>query len=205
MYQLLWPYAALAAPLPLLVAWLAPPARATGALRLPFYEAAATWSDGGAGRARSLRVLLAAMAWLALVLAACRPQWIGDPVDLPLTGRDLMLSVDVSGSMRLKDMQIGSRNVSRLYAVKQIAGEFVARRRGDRVGLLLFGSQPYVVSPLTFDRNTVRQILQESEVGLAGRQTAIGDAIGLALKHLRKPDDQLSDSTQAASAPDAAG
>jgi Ca-activated chloride channel family protein len=110
---------------------------------------------------------------------------VGDPVQLPLAGRDLMLAVDISGSMREEDMIIGGRIVDRLTAVKAVAGDFIERREGDRIGLILFGQQAYLQTPLTFDRKTARTLLFESAVGLAGRETAIGDAIGLAVKRLR--------------------
>jgi Mg-chelatase subunit ChlD len=100
-------------------------------------------------------------------------------------GRDLMLAVDISGSMREEDMLIGNQVVDRLTAVKAVAGDFIERREGDRIGLILFGQQAYLQTPLTFDRATARTLLFESAVGLAGRETAIGDAIGLAVKRLR--------------------
>ena len=128
----------------------------------------------------------AALAWLLLVFAACRPQWIHDPVEVPVSGRDLLLAVDLSGSMKTRDLFLDGVPSSRLAVVKEVAGEFIARRVGDRVGLILFGSRPYLQTPLTFDRTSVRQLLDEAEIGLAGEQTAIGDAIGLALKRLRE-------------------
>jgi Ca-activated chloride channel family protein len=129
---------------------------------------------------------IAAFAWILLVLAAARPQWVGDPVALRITGRDLMLAVDLSGSMKRRDMQVEKDWVTRLDVVKRVAGEFIERRDGDRIGLILFGTRAYLQAPLTFDRPTVRTLLQESVIGLAGEQTAIGDAIGLGVKRLRE-------------------
>ena len=103
-----------------------------------------------------------------------------------MQGRDLMLAVDLSDSMTEEDMVIGNRAVDRLTAVKAVAGDFIERRTGDRVGLILFGTQAYQQAPLTFDRATVRTLLFESAIGLAGKATAIGDAIGLAVKRLRE-------------------
>ncbi len=123
--------------------------------------------------------------WLALVLSATRPQWIGEPIELPTSGRDLLLAVDISGSMGTEDMKSGSSMTTRLAVVKNVVGEFVERRKGDRLGLILFGSQAYLQTPLTFDRNTVRTLLQETPLGIAGGKTAIGDAIGLAVKRLK--------------------
>jgi Ca-activated chloride channel family protein len=87
--------------------------------------------------------------------------------------------------MQVEDMMVGQHTVSRIDAVKQVVGEFIERRRGDRLGLILFGSNAYVQAPLTFDRNTVQRFLREAQLGFAGRETAIGDAIGLAVKRLR--------------------
>jgi Ca-activated chloride channel family protein len=99
--------------------------------------------------------------------------------------------VDVSGSMSIPDMRLGGQDVTRFQAVQAILGDFIARRDGDRLGLVLFGSRAYLLTPLTYDLKTVRTQLQESAVGLAGRETAIGDAIGLAVKRLReRPADQ---------------
>jgi Ca-activated chloride channel family protein len=126
------------------------------------------------------------MAWALLVLAAARPEWVGEPLSLPLAGRDLMLAVDVSGSMEQRDYELDGSLVSRLAVVKAVAARFVERRSQDRLGLILFGTGAYVQTPLTFDGPTVAAMLRESVVGLAGRETAIGDAIGLAVKRLRE-------------------
>lgn len=188
MLQLAWPWVLAAAALPLIIAWLIPAARGSteAALRIPFFPRVAAWSDESSVHTRRWRVLVAACAWLALVLAAARPQWVGDPVALRITGRDLMLAVDLSGSMKRRDMKVDDQWVSRLEVVKQVAGEFIERRDGDRIGLILFGTRAYLQAPLTFDRPTVRTLLEEAVIGLAGEQTAIGDAIGLGVKRLRE-------------------
>lgn len=185
--ELAWPLLLLALPLPLLAAWLLPraPVPAGTALRLPFFNAL----HAALGERRSTpqrgRLLLAAVGWLLLVIAAARPQFIGEPLQLPVSGRDLLLAVDISGSMENADMQLGRQVTDRLTAVKAVAGEFIERREGDRLGLILFGEQAYLQAPLTFDRKTVRTLLNEAAIGLAGKSTAIGDAIGLAVKRLR--------------------
>ncbi|MFQ5642254.1 MAG: VWA domain-containing protein [Thiogranum sp.] len=182
-----WPWVFAALPLPLLSVWLLPraPEQGGAALRMPFYAALqAALGTAHSGRSR-LRLVLATLAWLLLVTAAARPQFLGEPVQLPVTGRDLLLAVDISGSMEIEDMVLGRRITTRLRAVKAVAGEFIERRKGDRLGLILFGDQAYLQTPLTFDRNTVRTQLDEAAVGLAGKRTAIGDAIGLAVKRLR--------------------
>jgi len=187
MIALAWPWAFAFLPLPLLVYWLMPAAKhEEAALHVPFFSTVAGY-EGEAGRQRRslLRRFLMLLAWLALVLACTRPQWIGDPIELPSSGRDLMLAVDISGSMGTEDMQLNQHSATRLEAVKQVVGDFVERRKGDRLGLILFGTLPYVQTPLTFDRATVKKLLQETPLGIAGGKTAIGDAIGLAVKRLQ--------------------
>ena len=182
-----WPWLFAALPLPLLALLLPRAASAApAALRFPFYEALQPSLQTHAGQRSRLRLILAVLAWLLLVLAAARPQLIGETVHLPVSGRSLMLAVDISGSMQNEDMQINGRRLSRLTAVKLVAGEFIEKRKGDRLGLILFGDEAYLQAPLTFDRSTVRTLLNEAQIGLAGKQTAIGDAIGLAIKRLRK-------------------
>jgi Ca-activated chloride channel family protein len=183
-----WPWLFAVLPLPLLVAWLMPRApEAPGtALRVPFYAALSGVAAGRRSAASRPRLLLAALAWVLLVFAAARPQFVGNPVRLPVTGRDLLLAVDVSGSMETEDMQLGRQVTDRLTAVKAVAGDFIEQRKGDRLGLILFGDQAYLQTPLTFDRKTVHTLLNEAAIGLAGKSTAIGDAIGLAVKRLRE-------------------
>ncbi len=185
-WELAWPWLLAAAPLPLLAAWLLPPAPALldSALRVPFGTEVGALA-GAAGRARRPRFRAIWLAvWLLLCLAAARPQQLGEPIQPPHSGRDLLLVVDLSGSMAAEDMQLGGRIVDRLTAVKAVLADFLDRRVGDRVGLLLFGERAYAVTPLTLDRNSVRQQLLDSVVGLAGQETAIGDAIALAVKRL---------------------
>jgi Ca-activated chloride channel family protein len=185
---LAWPLVLLALPLPLLAAWLLPQAPATAgtALRMPFFSALHAALGERHATPQRARLLLAAAGWLLLVMAAARPQFIGEPLQLPVSGRDLLLAVDISGSMETPDMQLGRQVTDRLTAVKAVAGEFIERREGDRLGLILFGEQAYLQTPLTFDRKTVRTLLNEAAIGLAGKSTAIGDAIGLAVKRLRE-------------------
>ena len=185
-----WPWMLLCLPLPWLLARWLPPARPHGAaLFLPFADTVATASTPDAQTRSRPRKLLFALIWLLLVLAAVRPQWMGDPLPVPTTGRRLLLAVDVSGSMSTRDM---AGNATRLQVVQKVAGDFIRRRHGDQVGLILFGTQPYLQAPLTPDLNTVGQFLNEAMIGVAGTQTAIGDAIGLAIKRLHedtgKPD-----------------
>ncbi|MDH5822889.1 VWA domain-containing protein [Luteimonas sp. RD2P54] len=183
-----WPWLLLALPLPWLVRSLLPPQRAAGAaLRVPFFaRLGAIGSARGPARAGGGRALwLGAAAWALLCVAAARPQQAGELVQPPQAGRDLMLAVDLSGSMAEEDMLLGGRVVDRLTAAKAVIADFLDRRAGDRVGLLVFGRRAYALAPLTLDRDSVREQLLDSVVGLAGRETAIGDAIGLAVKRLR--------------------
>ena len=182
-----WPWMLLALPLPLLVRMLLPPVRdrAGAALKVPFGNRLdAIAGRAGPARARGVN-LLAWLAWALLCAAAARPQLLGPLVQPPQEGRDLMLAVDLSGSMGEEDMQLGNRVVDRLTATKAVLADFLDRRAGDRVGLIVFGQRAFVLAPLTLDRDTVRQQLQDSVIGLAGRETAIGDAIALAVKRLR--------------------
>jgi Ca-activated chloride channel family protein len=193
MIQFEWPWLFLSLPLPLLLRSLLPPAAINrqAVLRTPLLEDfAATLSSEA--KAITSRALLAGalLAWALLVTAAARPQWFGEPVQLPVSGRDLMLAVDLSESMQEEDFVLGNRAIDRLTAVKRVAGEFIERRAGDRIGLILFGDRAYVQAPLTFDRRTVNTLLQEAFLGLAGGRTAIGDAIGLAVKRLQDNPEQ---------------
>jgi Ca-activated chloride channel family protein len=188
MYNFLWWWMFLLLPVPwLLRRWLKPAELEAGvALKIPFLE---DFQQGNRLLARSwhslLALILGILTWVMLITAAARPVWIGDTVALPMAGRDLMMAVDLSGSMQEQDFILNGEVVDRLDAVKAVAGEFIRKRTGDRIGLVLFGDQAYLQAPLTFDRQTVLQLLNESALGLAGERTAIGDAIGLALKRLQ--------------------
>ncbi len=195
MIQFAWPLVFLALPVPWLVRrYLSPAPRSGGAaLTVPFFnDVMAAQSDQGHNRADRPRWRLVAawIAWILLVGAAARPEWLGEPVNLPVSGRDLMLAVDLSGSMERPDFSLGGEQTTRLAVIQAVAGEFIERRVGDRLGLILFGKRAYVQTPLTFDRATVKAMLDEAEIGLAGQETAIGDAIGLAVKRLRERPQQ---------------
>ena len=179
-------------PLPLLVMWLLPRASSCqpATIRIPFYAQVQTQLLQQANNQSRLQSFIAIIVWLLLVSSAAQPQSIDDPVQLPVMGRNLMLAVDLSGSMDADDMVIGDRQLTRLSAVKVVAGEFIDRRVGDRLGLILFGDRAYLQAPLTLDRKTVKTLLNESVIGLAGKKTAIGDAIGLAVKRLRNEPEQ---------------
>lgn len=181
-----WPWLLAALPLPLLIRWLVPAKMPVeqAALKVPFLDDFSDAETRTVSQTKQWPLLLAAIAWLLLVIACSRPQWLGEPIEQAVSGRDLMLAVDLSGSMEEQDFMINKRSVDRLTAAKGVASDFINRRVGDRVGLILFGTQAYLQTPLTFDRKTVMTLLNEAVIGLAGDNTAIGDAIGLAVKRL---------------------
>ncbi len=191
MIQFEWPWVFFLIPLPWLVRTLFSSAEITkdAALRVPFLDDFKSLTGKSiVEKSSQLKLWLAMFAWLLLILAAARPQWVGEAVEIPISGRDLMMAVDLSISMEQEDFQLNGRLINRLEASKVVAGEFIEQRTGDRIGLILFGQQAYLQAPLTFDRKTVRTLLDESALGLAGRSTAIGDAIGLAVKRLREKE-----------------
>jgi Ca-activated chloride channel family protein len=158
------------------------------ALKVPFLDDFSEGDTRIVSQTRRWPFLAAAIAWILLIAACTRPQWLGDPIEQAVSGRDLMLAVDLSGSMEVEDFVINKQAVDRLTATKWVAGDFINRRVGDRLGLILFGTQAYLQTPLTFDRKTVMTLLDESAIGLAGDNTAIGDAIGLAVKRLKNQE-----------------
>ncbi len=191
MWSFAWPWAFLALPLPLLVYRFLPEARdlSEAGLRVPNLDSFATLRDrGGAEKFVNWRTWVAVLAWALLVVAAARPERIGDELDVPVAGRNLMLAVDLSGSMDQKDFELAGRRVDRLTATKAVASDFIARREGDRIGLILFGERAYLQVPLTLDRETVNVLLMEAFIGLAGEKTAIGDAITLAVRRIHEQE-----------------
>jgi len=187
-----WPWLILLLPLPLLWRPKAEPERWGTAVQVPFFAQAQQALHGYGDEARVSpgkhwrHHLLLLLAWLCLVLAVCRPQWQGQPIPLANDARDLLLAVDISPSMQEEDMLLEGQRANRLQVVKSVVSEFIEERQGDRLGLILFGAQPYIQVPLTFDLTTVADLLEEATLGIAGNATAIGDALGLAIKRLRE-------------------
>jgi Ca-activated chloride channel family protein len=184
MLEFAWPLAALALVLPWLAMRLLPRAAPLAApLHVPFLREARAWSRAGVRARPRLRLVLALAlaAWALLVAAACRPQWLGEPVGVPASGRSMLLALDVSASMRMAALgpELG------LEVMRRTAREFVAARAGDRIGLIIFGSKAYVQAPLTFDLRAVAEMVDETFIGLAGEGTALGDAIALGVGRLR--------------------
>ena len=193
MFELAWPWLLLALPLPLLVARVLP--RARGAIGDRAAPAASRRRPAAAGR-RVAGAAPAPRCWRCSPGPCSRSPRHGRSgsvrrEDVPRSGRDLLLAVDTSGSMSIEDMQLGGAPAPRFAAIQAIAADFIQRRAGDRVGLILFGTRAYLLVPLTFDLKTVGKQLADSTIGLAGRETAIGDAVGLAVKRLRdRPQNQ---------------
>lgn len=195
MFELGYPWLLLLLPLPLLMRWVKPIAMDTTAIKVPFYQQLQTIHPGHQSRPGSPRSYwLMWLIWSLLVVAASDPLWVGKPAGIPYSGRDMMLAVDLSKSMLTPDMQPpgvvpmqfqNKRDYTRMDAVKDVVGDFIERRSGDRIGLILFADQAYLQAPLSRDVVTVNQLLQEAQVGFAGSATAIGDALGLAIKRLQ--------------------
>ncbi|QTH63698.1 VWA domain-containing protein [Psychrosphaera ytuae] len=186
MFSFEWPWLALLAFVPLLV-WLLPETeQARPALRLPTFK---LMSGEQQTQYRRSFPWLWFIVWLALVGAAMRPQWLGEPITVPQEGREIMIAVDLSASMDETDMRLNGLPVNRLTMLKYVLQDFIDRRVGDRLGLILFADTAFVQTPLTFDRETVKQMLDEAVLGLVGDKTAIGDALGLAAKRFKDKDD----------------
>ena len=201
MLEFAYPLALLAIPLPLLAWWLLPPQRErVSALRVPFFEqiAAAAGSEARAGavilRRRWLQLLVATLVWLLLVAGLAKPEWVGEPVVRIEAARDIMLALDLSGSMDYYDFPgEDGKDVSRFTAVQRVVDRFVAERESDRIGLIVFGSKAYLQLPFTRDLDTARALVDLMEVGMAGPKTALGDSIGLAIRSFEdsEVDDRL--------------
>jgi Ca-activated chloride channel family protein len=194
MFEFAWPWMFALLPLPLLVWWWLPPFRARQAsVQIPFFErlANATGQTPQRGavvlQRRATQMIAAVIIWLLIVAALAQPQWVGDPLTREVSARDLILAVDISGSMDQADFR-GSdgQTLTRLDGVKRVIKDFIARRHGDRIALILFGTRAYVQAPFTQDLATAQQLLDQTQVGMAGQQTAIGDTIGLAIKTFEK-------------------
>ena len=186
-----WPFILLLLPLPWLVQRFVTPSPVQQTpIWVPFFDQVKSaqqmqpqtqWSSQS-----KLVLWLLWILWCLLLLAASRPLWLGAPIKNPQSGRDLMLAVDISRSMETMDLNWQNQSVSRLEVVKAVVSDFVERRHSDRLGLILFADHAYVQSPLTFDRQTLKQLLIEAQIGFAGRNTAIGEAIGMGIKRLKK-------------------
>lgn len=191
MLTFLYPWMFALVVLPLLVRWLVPPRiESISAVRVPFFsrlEAAGV--KGGSDRSKQRSLTVATIVWVLVLIALARPQWLEKPIERTLPTRDLLLLVDLSGSMDQKDFKDpAGQPIDRLEAVKSVLDEFLLKRQGDRVGLVVFGSAPFLQVPFTTDLELCRQLLDETAVGMAGPRTALGDAIGLGIQLFDKSD-----------------
>ena len=176
-------------PIPWLIQRYARPTPPQGpAVAVPLLQITELPTVSGGQRSKRLRLVLLWLGWICLVTAAAQPFRFGEPISRSVSGRDLMLAVDISGSMSEADMTIDTNIASRIDVLKLVVGKFIDRRDGDRLGLILFGTNAYTFVPLTFDLDTLKTLLQDISTGLAGRHTAIGDAIGLAIKSMREQE-----------------
>ncbi len=191
-FDFLWPWMVAFLPLPLILRLILRPAPQT---QVPLYAPHLVQQLMPAMQQQKLiqpeanrhkMPWFALLLWLLVVIAAMRPIWYLTPTPFKQTGKDLILAVDLSGSMQKDDMRLGGYAVDRLTAVKSVVKQFIHQRKGDRMALVVFGTQAFIQSPLTYDLNTIEQLLDETQIGMAGNNTAIGDAIGLTLKHLQK-------------------
>ena len=189
MLEFAYPLAFLLLPLPFLVWKLMPPHRErVSALRVPFFDAivdaAGLEARQGAVvlRRRVIQGIAGVLVWVAIVVGLAKPQWVGEPIVRTEAARDIMLAIDLSGSMDYRDFPgEDGRPVSRFEAVKQVVAQFVADRESDRIGLIVFGDRAYLQLPFTRDLRTADALVQLMEVGMAGPRTALGDAIGLSI------------------------
>lgn len=179
-----WPWLFIVLPLPLL--WQTTRSTIGRALKLKPLVKLAQGSATSSQQWRQARSWLAAIIWCGLVTAAAEPRWVGDPIQLPQQGRDIMLVIDLSGSMEITDMTWQRQAIDRITAVKRLTDEFLQRRQGDRIGLILFADAAYQLTPLTLDLATVQSMLDEVIVGMVGRRTAIGEGVGLAVKRFNE-------------------
>ena len=190
MIEFLWPLAFLLLPLPLIYRYTRKPARLnkSGAIWVPFYHAIKqSIEQPGQQSANKINLKLSfgCLIWCLLITALARPALIGEEIPIVQEGRDLMMAIDLSGSMGTDDFVFNGQSINRLSAVKATAQDFIDRRKTDRIGLILFSNKAYLQSPLTFDHKTVSALLEEAQVGLTGQETSIGDAIANAAKRLK--------------------
>ncbi len=185
MLEFATPYAFLLLAFPFAARFVLPPKpAATDAMRVPPSIAARFVEATHEARKARFYKMLPWAIWVLLVLAIAGPQRLETLDIMPASGRDIVLALDLSGSMEKKDFMLDGRTVSRLDAVKAVATRFVEQRKGDRIGLLVFADRPFFASPITFDVRSVARSIAEATIGISGRSTAISDALGLSLKRL---------------------
>lgn len=192
MFELTLPWVLLAIPLPLLIWFILPhaPLHLSMAVKVPFFPAMLNLVEHEKQlftKQSYVKVLF--ISWCLVVIALAGPRWIGEPRTLAHDGYNIMLALDISPSMDINDIITNGQRVTRLTVVKRAARQFIDARNGDKIGLILFGEQAYLLTPLTYDRHNVEMRLDDATVGLAGKSTSIGDALGLAIKRLQNVPD----------------
>ncbi|MFK8020167.1 MAG: VWA domain-containing protein [Pseudomonadales bacterium] len=200
MLELAYPWAFILLPLPWLAARLLPVYKESrSALRVPFFETLVHLSNHSAGTGAVLlhrswiERIWQILAWMLLVTALASPYWLGEPIERTKSARDLMVAVDLSGSMQTKDFHLTtdtSKKVNRLAAVRSVLHEFAEQRQHDRLGLIVFGDAAFLQAPFTEDHRAWLVLLEETQIGMAGQSTMFGDAIGLAIKLFENSDSE---------------
>lgn len=188
MFELAAPWVLLLLPIPLICWYVLPKTtpQVAAALYVPFFDAMSHIADvENRGVIKQKKITLFLLIWALIVFSLAGPRWVGEPQPLAHEGYNIMLALDLSGSMELRDMALNGRPVSRLAVVKRAAVRFVQERTGDKIGLIVFGSQAYLQTPLTYDKQNILMRIDDATVGLAGKTTSIGDALGLAVKRLQ--------------------
>ncbi len=187
MYQFVWPIVFVLLPLPLILRQILGVSNLasknfSGALKVPFFSRLQKLSHSEISTQRTMSPLLWLLVWILFVVAAARPVWVGNPIILEKEARNIVLTLDVSGSMEEQDYDIKGHPLTRLDMVKQLANDFIEQRKGDNLGLVIFGSEAYTYAPLSPDTQTLKGLMDEIGIGIAGTQTAMGDALALAVQ-----------------------
>ena len=193
MFTFYWPWMVLILPLPLIAWYFLPADKNTNSdtspeLLFPYVRrllSSFTQHNVGASKSKEWFVIILSLLWISLILALMRPQWLDQMEYNQTKGYDIMLAVDISGSMEALDFATEEKRVSRIGITKEVVSNFALGRKGDRLGLILFGEYAYLQMPMTFDTMAVSKMLNSAVIGMAGMSTAIGDAIGIAIKEIR--------------------
>ncbi|QOL25092.1 VWA domain-containing protein [Thalassotalea sp. LPB0316] len=195
MFEVVYPWLLLLLPLPWFVRFIPEYKQQTHMVTVPFFkyliDVSGEKPQSGAEvvKPNKLQRFVLLTTWCLLVLAAAKPQLLGEPIEQTKTGRDLMVAVDASGSMSAQDFEISpGENVDRLTVVKSVLQELATQREKDRLGLIIFGSAAYLQMPFSEDHKTWLTLLNELQIAMAGPSTVIGDAVGLAIKHFEESD-----------------
>ena len=182
----IWPLSFLFLLLPIIVYFTLPAVKENSnlyALKIPFFKRIESFSNTSTKTtpSKSVRFFLV-LGWILFTLATARPVWYPNTSETPLHARNIVLSLDVSESMSEKDFQLGTEAVTRLTAVKKVVTNFLNKRENDNIGFVLFGNEAYTYAPLSFDKTTLKSLLDEIGIGIAGNMTALGDGLALAVQ-----------------------